>query len=431
MRIFSFFSLIFLLLPAPQLAAKSTVIPLDKIIAIVDDNIITQIELNERVYLISQQIQQQGGSLPPQDKLRKQVLERLIVEKLQLEMAKKTGIRINDEMVNNVVANIARQNNLTMDQFRTVLKKDGFEFAEFRENIRREVTISRLRKIRVENKVNISEQEIDNFLAQASKGKSSGEEYHLSHILIATPEAATPQQIEKAKQIAQVVVTDLENGADFSQKAIAVSNDELALKGGDLGWRKTAQLPTLFTTVVGTMSKNEIKGPLRSASGFHIIKLLDKRNNSKTHIVNQTMARHILIRPTQVLNREEARLRLSEILQRIKAGEDFANLARASSDDKAAAAEGGSLGWVSPGTMVPAFEEEMNKLKPGEISEPFLTQFGWHIVQVMSRRKHDNTEQFERSQAIQLIRKRKTEEAIQDWLRRLRAEAYVDYRTNK
>jgi len=318
-----------------------------------------------------------------------------------------------------------------MDQFRTVLKKDGFEFAEFRENIRREVTISRLRKIRVENKVNISEQEIDNFLAQASKGKSSGEEYHLSHILIATPEAATPQQIEKAKQIAQVVVTDLENGADFSQKAIAVSNDELALKGGDLGWRKTAQLPTLFTTVVGTMSKNEIKGPLRSASGFHIIKLLDKRNNSKTHIVNQTMARHILIRPTQVLNREEARLRLSEILQRIKAGEDFANLARASSDDKAAAAEGGSLGWVSPGTMVPAFEEEMNKLKPGEISEPFLTQFGWHIVQVMSRRKHDNTEQFERSQAIQLIRKRKTEEAIQDWLRRLRAEAYVDYRTNK
>lgn len=431
MRILSFFSLFILLLPATQLTAKPAVIPLDKIIVIVDDNIITQIELNERVKLISQQLEQQGNRLPPQDTLRKQVLERLIVEKLQLEMAKKTGIRINDEMVNRVVANIARQNNLSMEQFRQVLKKDGFEFADFRENIRREVTISRLRKIRVENKVNISEQEIDNFLYQSLKGKSAGAEYLLSHILIATPEAATPEQIEKAKLKAQEVITDLEKGADFTQKAIAVSNDELALKGGDLGWRKTAQLPTLFTSVVGTMQKNEIKGPLRSASGFHIIKLQNKRNTSKKHMVEQTMARHILIRPTQVLSREEARLRLSGILQRIKNGVDFASLARASSDDKAAAAEGGSLGWVSPGSMVPAFEEEMNKLKPGEISEPFMTQFGWHIVQVLSRRKHDNTAQFERSQAIKLIRKRKTEEAVQDWLRRLRAEAYVDYRSNK
>ncbi len=431
MRIFSFFSLFLLLLPASQLAAKTTVVPLDKIIAVVDDNIITQIELDDRLKLISQQIQQQGSRLPSEDRLRKQVLERLILEKLQLEMAKKTGIRINDEMVNRVVNNIARQNNLSLEQFREVLKRDGFEFAEFRENIRREVTISRLRKIRVENKVNISEQEIDNFLSQSGKDRSAGDEYHLSHILIATPEAATPEQIEKAKATAEKVIAELNDGADFGQKAIAVSNDELALKGGDLGWRKTAQLPTLFTSVVSTMTKNEIKGPLRSASGFHIIKLKDKRSNSQKHIVNQTMARHILIRPTQVLNREEARLRLSGILQRIKDGEDFASLARASSDDKAAAAEGGSLGWVSPGTMVPAFEEEMNKLKPGEISEPFLTQFGWHIVQVLSRRKHDNTDQFQRSQAIQLIRKRKTEEAVQDWLRRLRAEAYVDYRSNK
>ena len=431
MRHFLLSSLFILLLPAAQLAAKPAVIPLDKIIAIVDDNIITQIELNDRVKLISKQLEQQGNRLPPQDTLRKQVLERLIVEKLQLEMAKKTGIRINDEMVNRVVANIARQNKLSMEQFRQVLKKDGFEFADFRENIRREVTISRLRKIRVENKVNISEQEIDNFLNQSSKGKSAGAEYLLSHILIATPEAASPEQIEKAKLKAQGVFAELEKGADFAQKAIAVSNDELALKGGDLGWRKTAQLPTLFNPVVIKMRKNEIKGPLRSASGFHIIKLQDKRNTSKKRMVNQTMARHILIRPTQVLSREEARLRLSRILQRIKNGDDFASLARASSDDKAAAAEGGSLGWVSPGSMVLAFEEEMNKLKPGEISEPFITQFGWHIVQVLSRRNHDNTAQFERSQAIKLIRKRKTEEAVQDWLRRLRAEAYVDYRSNK
>jgi len=431
MRSFLLFSLFILLLPASQLISKSAFTPLDKIIVIVDDNIITQIELDDRVKLISHQLKQQGSCLPPLDTLRKQVLERLIVEKLQLDMANKTGIRINEEMVNNVVANIARENRLTMAQFREVLQRDGFKFSDFRENIRREVTISRLRKMRVENKVNISEQEIDNYLNQTLKGQSAGDEYHLGHILIATPEAASPEQIEEAKVKAEQVFAELEEGADFSQKAIAVSNDELALKGGDLGWRKTAQLPTLFTTAVAKMNTNEIKGPLRSASGFHIIKLIDKRSNSQKNIINQTMARHILIRPTQVLSKNDARRRLEDIHQRVIDGGDFANLARANSDDKAAAAEGGSLGWVSPGSMVPAFEEEMNKLKPGEISEPFLTQFGWHIVQVMSRRKHDNTEEFQRSQAIKLIRKRKTEEAVQDWLRRLRAEAYVDYRTNK
>lgn len=428
---FSLLSLLFLLLPATQLIAKPSVVPLDKIIVIVDDSIITQLELNERVRLISQQIKQQGGRLPALDNLRKQILERLIVEKLQLELAKKTGIRINDETVNRVIANIAQENRLSMAQFRKVIEKDGYQFSEFRENIRRQVIISRLRKIHVENKVNISEQEIDNYLNQSSVNNSGNDEYHLGHILISTPEAASPEQIEKAKVKAQKVISELKMGDNFAQKAISVSNDELALKGGDLGWRKTAQLPTFMTSVIRNMSKNQIKGPLRSASGFHIIKLHAKRSASQKHIVKQTMARHILIRPTQVLSREEARLRLKGIQQRIKNGGDFASLARASSDDKASAAEGGSLNWVSPGSMVPAFEEEMNKLKPGEISEPFMTQFGWHIVQVLSRRKHDNTQQFQRSQAIKLIRKRKTEEAIQDWLRRLRAEAYIDYRTNK
>ena len=431
MRSFSFFALFILLLPLGQVMAKPTVIPLDKIIAVVNEEIITQVELNERINLISQQIKQQGSRLPSLETLQKQVLERLIIEKLQLDMADRTGIRVNDEMVNRVIANIANENRLSMTKFREVLKKDGFKFAEFRENIRREVTISRLRKIRVENKVNISEQEINNYLNRVLKDQSIDDEYHLKHILIATPEAANPKQIDDTRVKAQNIFDELNNGVDFSQKAIAVSNDELALKGGDLGWRKAAQLPTLFTSVVNKMRNNEIKGPLRSASGFHIIKLLDKRSNSQKHIIKQTMARHILISPTQVLSRDDARRRLENIHERINAGGDFASLARASSDDKAAAAEGGNLGWVSPGLMVPAFEEEMDKLKPGEISKPFLTQFGWHIVQVMSRRKHDNTENFQRSQAIKLIRKRKTEEAIQDWLRRLRAEAYVDYRSNK
>ena len=428
---FSLLGLLFLFLPTAQLIANPAVTPLDKIIVIVDDNIITQVELDERVRLISQQIKQKGGRLPPAATLRKQILERLIMEKLQLDRAEKTGIRINDEMVNNVITNIARENRLSMEQFRQAIAKDGYSFSEFRENIRRQIIISRLRKIHVENKVNISEQEIDNYINQSATNNSGNAEYHIGHILIATPEAATPDQIDKAKVKAQKVISELKMGDDFAQKAIAVSNDELALKGGDLGWRKTAQLPPFITSVVRNMAKNQIEGPLRSASGFHIIKLHDKRSSNQKHIVKQTLARHILIRQTEVLSRDEARSRLKAIQQRIKNGDDFASLARASSDDKASAAEGGSLDWVSPGTMVPAFEEEMNKLKPGEISEPFLTRFGWHIVQVLSRRNHDNTKQFQRSQAIKLIRKRKTEEAIQDWLRRLRAEAYIDYRLNK
>ena len=432
MRSFSLFSLFILLVfPASQVLSKPAVIPLDKVIAVVDDTVITQLELDERAKLIRQQLQQQKSRLPSKEILHKQVLERLILEKLQLEMANKTGIRVNDEMVNRVIANIARENNLSMEQFQQVLKKDGYKFADFRENIRREVTISRLRKMRVENRIIISEQEVENFLNQQTKNKSAKDEYRLSHILIAIPEAATPDQIELARKKAQKITDELLKGANFTQKAIAVSSDELALKGGDLGWRKSAQLPTFLTEEVVKMAKNEIKGPIRSASGFHIIKLQDKRSNQRKHMVQQTMARHILIRPTQILSREEARIRLARIRERILEGDDFANLARANSDDKAAAAEGGSLGWVNPGMMVPRFEEEMNKLKPGDISEPFLTQFGWHIVQVLSRRKHDNTEQYQRSQAMQLIRKRKTEEAIQDWLRRMRAEAYVEYHLNK
>lgn len=432
MRSFSLFSLFLLfVLPYAPAFSKADVVALDKIIVIVDENIITQLELENRVKLISQQLKQQGSQLPPDDVIRQQVLERLILEKLQLELAEKTGIRVNDEMVNSVITNIANENKLTLEQFQKVLAKDGFNFADFRENIRREIIISRLRKMHVENKIDISEQEIENFINQNLKNKSAEDEFRLSHILIATPEAATPEQIEQTKEKAQKIYNELLAGANFSQKAIAVSNDELALKGGDMGWRKGAQLPGMFSVVVGEMNKNDIQGPFRSASGFHIIKLQDKRSNERKHIIGQALARHILIRPNEVLTEAEARLRIEGIRQRIISGEDFATLARASSDDKAAAAEGGSLGWVSPGMMVPRFEEEMDKLKPGEISQPFMTQFGWHIVQVLSRRKHDSTQDFQRSQAIQIIRKRKTDEAIEDWLRRLRAEAYVDYRINK
>lgn len=434
MRIFVLISLIFSMLALPQLAnaaTRSEVVPLDRIVAIVDDNVITQIELDQRVKSIIQQLKEKNTRLPSMEDIRRQILERLVIEKIQLQLAERLGIRINDEMVNRVIANIASENKLSMEEFRKVLKKDNYDFADFRENIRREVTITRLRKLRVENKVQINQQEIDNFLDAFKKDRSANNEYRLSHILIAIPEAATPDQVEKAEQKAKNLHQELLSGADFGQLAVAESNDELALKAGDLGWRKTAQLPSLFSSLVVDMKKGGIIGPLRSASGFHIIKLMDKRSNEQRRIIEQTMTRHILITPTQILNDNQVKQRLKQLRERILAGEDFATLARANSADKGSAAEGGSLGWVNPNSMVPRFEEEMQKLKPGEISEPFRTQYGWHIVQVLSRRKHDNTAEFLSSQAHQLIRKRKTEEAVQDWLRRLRAEAYVEYRINQ
>ena len=404
---------------------------LDHIIAVVNDEVITSLELDKRVRLIKQQLKQKNTRLPSDSVLRRQILERMVIEQIQLQVAQRVGIRIDDETVNRVINNIARENRLTIEQFSQVLAKDGFDFPSFRQNIKNEITINQLRKRRVENKVTVTEQEVDNHLANISTRKGINDEYHLGHILIAVPEGATPTQIQAAKDETQKVLNRLRLGANFAETAIAVSAGQLALKGGDLGWRKGAQLPTLFSDVAVTMRVGDISEPIRSASGFHIIKVIDRRSSQKRHIVNQTLARHILIRPNQIISSNEARRRLQRIRDRILTGEDFAQLARAHSDDTGSAAKGGSLGWYNPGTMVPQFEETANKLKPGEISEPFRSNFGWHIVQVMSRRTHDDTQQFQRVQARQLIARRKTEEAVENWLREIRSESYVEYRINQ
>lgn len=419
-----------LMLPAAVLVpgvVAADAVAIDRIVAVVNDDIITLGELDEEIDMIKQQMRQRGGGTPPEAALRKQVLERLVINRLQLQLAASTGIRVDDDALNRAIGRIAEQNKLSLAEFRDTLEKDGFNFASFRENIREEITITRLRQRQVDSRITVTEQEVNRLLAdKASQGRAD-DEYRVAHILIGVPEAASPEQIQVAKQKAQRVLDDLNGGADFRETAIAVSDGAQALEGGDLGWRSPAQLPSLFAPLVVKMKKGELSDLIRSPSGFHIIKLADYRGG-KQHMVSQTQARHILIKTNELISDDDASIRLEQLRQRIEKGADFAELARANSDDKGSAASGGDLGWVSPGEMVSAFERAMSELQPGEISKPFRSEFGWHIVQVQQRREQDNTEQFNRSQAFEAIRNRKVEEEYQTWLRRLRDEAYVEYR---
>lgn len=412
-----------------QAAIKSPkIIELDYIVAIVNDNVITNTELNNKVEDFRKRLSANNTKLPPDDVFRKQILERMIIDEIQLQQASATGIRIDDEGLNQVIANIAKQNQMDLETFRNTLIKDGYDFAQFREEIRKEMLLTQLRKRQVENKIFVSEQDVAVQLEKLEDRVNLDNEYQLGHILIPIPESAKPEEIEAAKQKADQVIAQLRFGADFSQTAISVSAGQQALQGGDLGWIKHGQLPTIFSSIIPELAVGGITSPIRSPSGFHIVKVFDKRTSENKHVVQQTLARHILIKPSAILSTDEAHDKLARIRERVVSGEDFSKLAKASSDDPGSASEGGNLGWVNPGTMVPEFEEAMDKLQPGEISQPFESQFGWHIVQVLSRRQHDNTDSYLKNQARQLIYKRKVAEETQHWLRRLRDEAYVEYR---
>ena len=410
------------------LSVQAAVLPVDRIVAVVNDDVIMESELETRLRTIKGQLEQRNTKLPPEATLRKQVLERLIINHLQLQAAERTGVRISDERLNVSIARIASQNKISLAQFRSTLERDGFDFNVFREDIRREMIISRLVQRVVKQRINITDQEIANFLATNKNQASGANEYRLSHILIQLPEAASTEQVEAAQRKADATVAKLRGGADFGQIAAASSAGQQAFEGGDLGWRKAVQLPSLFADVVAGMSKGDIADPIRSPSGFHIIQLADVRGQDQRHITNQSLARHILIRTNELTSNDDARNRLAQLLIRLEGGEDFATLARAHSDDRGSAANGGELGWTSPGALVPQFEEEMNKLEPGQISQPFRTPFGWHIVQLIDRRSHDDTEKFLENKAREFLTERKTKEDTDAWLRRLRDEAYVEYR---
>lgn len=410
-------------------AAKQKPVEIDHIVAVVNNDVIMASELDDKMRSIKEQLRERGTKLPPTPVLQKQVLDRMVMTKLQLQMAEKHGIRVDDETLNRAISNIAAQNQVSLDQFRKILEKDGYNYAQFREDIRHQIIISRLQQEAVDNRVIVSDREINNYLATQQHQGQSEKEYRLSHILISMPTSPTTQQLQKTKAKAEMVLKKLKAGADFSEVAASYSDGQQALEGGDLGWRKSSQVPTLFTDAVARMHKGDISGLIRSPSGFHIIKLTDVRDSKKV-VVTQTHARHILIKTDDLTSDRDAVRRLKQLRQRIEGGANFAELARSNSNDTVSAAEGGDLGWISPGDMVPEFEEVMNSLKPGEVSQPFRTRFGWHIVQVLGRRKHDSTADVRRAHARQAIRQKKVEEARENWLRDLRDEAYVEYRLN-
>jgi peptidyl-prolyl cis-trans isomerase SurA len=403
--------------------------PLDRIVAVVNDEVIAESTLRQELNIFVAELRRQnpGVRLPPAGILAKQVLDRLILQRLQVQQAEQTGIRVDDNELNDTLVKVARQNGMRLSEFRAALAREGMSFADFRDNIREELTLQRLRQRQVANRVNVTPKEIDEFMNNQAKQGISQAAYHLMHILVSLPDEPTPAQFDKAKQRAQKILDMLNGGQDFSEVAMSMSDSSQALDGGDLGWREAAEIPSLFAPEVFNMKVGEVRGPLRNPSGFHIIKLADKRS-AKAQWVTQTKARHILLKVTEVMSDAEAQRRLNNLWERLQGGDDFAQLASANSEDAGSATKGGDLGWVDPGSMVPEFEKVMAQLAPGEISQPFKTRFGWHIVQVLERRQHDNSEQAMRSQAAKQIRERKIEEELQSWLRQLREESYVEYR---
>ncbi|GLP98798.1 chaperone SurA [Methylophaga thalassica] len=400
---------------------------LDKIVAVVNDEVILESDLQDMEQTIRQQIRQRDAAMPPSDILRKQVLERLIMQRLQIQDADKVGIRVGDDALNAALKQIADKNQLTLRQFRDVLEKDGYDFSQFRETIRDEMIIARLRKSQVEDRVVVSDREVDNFLATQKIQDGGQVEYDLQHILISLPEAASPEEVQAAQEKLEKVQALLKEGGDFSQVAAGYSDGQNALEGGELGWRKQGELPSLFADVVPTLAVGEVSQPLRSGSGFHLVRVKDKKSED-VHLVKQTLASHILIKNNELTTDEEAQQRLEKLRERIVNGEDFAELARANSDDTGSAIDGGSLGWVSPGVMVPEFEEKMNSLAVGEMSDVFKSRFGWHLIKVFDRREENMAEEYQRSKAREQIRQRKIDEEMETWLRSMRDEAYVEYR---
>lgn len=420
-------ALLALLLGAPALAApEATPMSLDRIVAVVNDEVITALELEQRMKTVQQQLQKQGTPLPPRDVLEKQLLERLIADRVQLQFARESGVRVEDSQLDKTLQRIAEENKLTPDALRQALENDGIIFSRFREDIRNEIIISRLREREVDNRVTVTDGEIDQHLETLAQ-QGMEDEYQLAHILVRTPEQASPEQVEEKRRRAEQALAQLNAGADFGQVAASFSDAQDALEGGRLGWRSGGQVPTLFANAIRPLQVGQLSGVLRSPNGFHIIKLLDKRGKSLSLIVQQSHARHILVKTTEIVSENDARQRLVQLKERLDNGADFAELARLHSED-GSAAKGGDLGWLSPGDTVPEFEKAMNALALEKISEPVRSPFGWHLIQVLERRTEDIGKERQRLLARQEIRMRKADESYQEWLRQLRDRAYVEYR---
>ena len=413
---------------APAQAQKPRpVVVLDRIVAVVNDEVITRNDLEERTRFAATQLKQQGTPPPPRDVLEKQILERMIIDRVQLQFAKETGLRVDDSELDRALNRIAEQNKLTLPQMREALQKDGVPFARFREDIRNEILMARLREREVENRIVVTESEIDNLVRTQQAQEGRGDEYNLSHVLVTVPENASPEQIQVRRVRADEALAQLKSGADFRQVAATFSEAPDALQGGVLGWRDASRLPILFVEALKTMRAGEVSALLRSANGFHILRLNERRGSTAPVIVRQTRARHVLIKTNELVSEAEARRRLASLKERLDNKADFAELARLHSED-ASGAKGGDLGWLSPGDTVPEFERAIDALNPGQVSEPVKTQFGWHLIQVLERRNEDMSRERQRLEARMALRARKSDESYHEWVRQLRDRAFVQYR---
>lgn len=409
---------------------QKQVATIDAVVAVVNDDVITRHELDERLRTVVGQLKKQGTPLPEQAVLEKQILERMITEMLQAQFAKESGVRVDDAQLDLAINRIAQQNKFPgLAEFLAKLESEGVNVKKFREEIRAEIVSTRLREREVESKLIISDTEVDNYLANKAKMGLENEEYHLAHILVVVPEQASADKIRSARERADQALAQLAGGADFAQVAAGFSDAKDALKGGDLGWRPGDRIPPLFLNELQNLKHGQNTTVLRSPSGFHILKLVEKRNGSAPVVITQTHARHILIKTSEIVTEAEAKKRILEIKQRIDGGAGFAEQAKRYSQD-GSAQQGGDLDWLSPGQTVPEFEEAINKLQVNEIGM-VQTQFGWHLIQVMERRNTDISEQQKRQQARISIGTFKSEELYQDWLRQLRDRAFVEYRLDQ
>lgn len=399
--------------------------PLDSVIAIVDNSVILQSELDARVKTVVSRLNAQGTRLPPRDVLEKRVLDQLITDSIELQKAEQMGMQISDNELNDTMQNIASRNNLTLPQFEAQLKLEGLSYRAAREQIRREMLISRVQQRNVDHRVRVTPREVDNYLASAAGKENSTVEYHIAHILVAVNDFNDQAKVEAARAKAERLLKKIRSGTDFQEVAVAESDASDALEGGVMDWRPQSQLPTLVADVVPKLKPGEVSDILKNSSGFHLIKVLDKRGGDKK-MVEQSKVRHILIRPTETVSDADAERKINKIYQRLKDGEDFAKLAKEYSDDPVSGSDGGNLGWVNPGQMVPAFENAMQEAKVGELKGPFRSRFGWHILEVEARRQKDIGGEVKEASARQALYRRKFDLELQNWLREIRDEAYVD-----
>lgn len=397
---------------------------LDQVVAIVDDDVIMASELRERVQAVTETLQTRGVELPPEDVLIRETLDRLILESLQLQLAQRVGVRVTDAQLNAAMERMAAQNRMGLEEFRQALEAQGESYAAMREQIRRELLIQQVQRGNVNQRIQLSEQEVDNFLASSEGQKLVQPEYRILHALLPLESGASDAEVQAARDHAAGLVRRIRAGGDFGE-VVSASQGRYTFTGGDLGWRRLEDLPSLFADVAPELGRGETSDPIRSPSGWHLVHMADVQGTGE-QMVSQTRVRHILIRPSEILTPEEARDKVADLKARIQAGEDFAELARKHSEDIGSAAEGGDLGWTMPGQMVPEFEAAMRATAVGELSEPVRSQFGWHLLEVQERREQDMSQQAMKNRAMEVIHQRKYEEELDAWLRKLRDEAFVD-----